>query len=185
MRSAISFWAAIVFAFLFSAPGAAAEDAGNLPVYGTLGDFTLTESRGGTFSRREMEGKVWIADFIFTRCTGTCPRMSFEMGRLQKDLPDQIGFLSFTADPDHDTPEVLGRYAKEFGAGGRWLFLTGDKTALNRVSASLHMGRNEDPATHSVRFVLIDREARIRGYYDPTEKGYAAKMLRDISLLNS
>ncbi|MBI4550301.1 MAG: SCO family protein [Candidatus Omnitrophica bacterium] len=179
MRPAI--FCPLLLAWLLSCPAAAGE-SGALPDYGALSEFTLKDSRGGTFSRGEMEGQVWVADFIFTRCTGTCPRMSLEMGRLQKELPG-VGFLSFTADPAHDTPEVLGRYAKDYGAGDRWVFLTGAPEVLNRVSASLHLGLGEDPATHSVRFILIDRQGRIRGYYDPTEKDYVAKIRRDLSLL--
>src|SRR5713101_367446 len=95
---------------------------------GPVGDFSLTERSGQTVSRADLRGKVWVASFLFTRCCTGCPQITATLAQLQKELqgqPDVI-LVSFSVDPEHDTPKVLKDYAKEWGADPkRWLFLTG------------------------------------------------------------
>jgi cytochrome oxidase Cu insertion factor (SCO1/SenC/PrrC family) len=130
---------------------------------------------------------VWIADFIFTHCGGPCPAMSTRMAGLQKSLPDEIGLLSVSVDPVRDSPEVLARYAKQYEARpGRWLFVTGPKDAI----LSLLIRGFKVPAVitpdapsvtrvaHSSRFVLVDKEGRLRGYYDSDDETELAKLAR-------
>ncbi len=145
--------------------------------YGQVPEFTLTESGGGNVTLQDLRGKVWIADFIFTSCAGTCPAMSSQMRTLQDELPEDIRMISFSVDPDRDTPAVLAKYAKRYGADGRrWMFLTGDRESLYTLSikgfklALEARGSDLEPITHSTRFVLIDRTGRIRGYYSGTEE---------------
>ena len=95
-----------------------------LATFNTVPAFTLTDQAGEEFrSDAALKGKVWIADFIFTTCTGPCPRMSSQMKRVQTELKDLPGveLVSFTVDPDNDTPSALAEYAKRFAADtSRW-----------------------------------------------------------------
>jgi protein SCO1 len=165
--------------FLLGLAGCRGPQDSALDDFGPVEDFALTERDGQTVSRADLLGKVWVAAFGFTRCTGTCPQISGTMARLQGELagePDVL-LVSFSVDPDHDTPEVLQGYADRFGARpGRWLFLTGNRDALYRlIQQSFHLGvaQNEGEArtagnevTHSFRLALVDRKGHVRGYYD-------------------
>ena len=95
-------------------------------------EFRFTERSGDPFGSDELRGKIWIADFVFTSCAGPCPIMSRRMSDLQSDLTEleDVKFVSFSVDPERDTPEVLRQYADSYGAGPNWYFLTGDRTAL-------------------------------------------------------
>ncbi len=155
-----------------------------LPVYGAIAHFSLTERSGKTVSLDDLKGKTWIADFIFTRCGGQCPMMSRQMSELQKKLPSSILFVSFTVDPEWDTPQVLLEYAKNYSAEeGKWLFLTGPKEILTQITQSCYMHDLEDPNMHSLRFVLVDPQAQIRGYYDGTDGQAMQKLEKDSRIL--
>jgi cytochrome oxidase Cu insertion factor (SCO1/SenC/PrrC family) len=150
-----------------------------VPVLGKLPQFTLTSEDGQAFGSRQLAGKVWAANFIFTRCPGTCPRQTSQMSELQTTLAAQAGWddirlVSFSVDPEHDTPEVLTAYARQAGADpGHWRFLTGprdDIWQLSKVGFKLDVGEAPpdafSPLFHSSSFVLVDQQGRIRGYYD-------------------
>lgn len=154
-----------------------------LPDYGAVADFRMTEKSGRETVLKDLEGHVWIGDFIFTRCGGQCPLMTQAMKRLHARLPD-IKFVSFTSDPGYDTPEVLARYAEAQGAvSDRWLFLRGSKEELDRVTGSFHIGSIEEPLMHSTRFVLVDKSGKIRGYYDSAEAGKIDELEKEAVLL--
>ena len=105
-----------------------------LPVLGRIPEFQLTSQSGQPFDSRSLDGHVWVADFIYSTCTGPCPTMSSDMRRLQASTAEMPGvkLVSFTVDPAHDTPQVLADYAKHFKAEpGRWFFLTGDQSRLS------------------------------------------------------
>ena len=143
-----------------------------------LPDFALTAVTVdgiSPFDRRALRGRAWIANFVFTRCAGPCPLLTANMAALQKRLPKSIGLLSFTVDPDHDSPEVLALYARKFAADPqRWFFLTGEKAEIIRlVRDGFLLSVAEDAAAapgervaHSTKFVLVDADARVRGWYD-------------------
>jgi protein SCO1/2 len=163
-----------------------------LPVYGALPDFELTERGGDGVSLESLKGKVWVADFIFTHCAGPCPLLSSRMSSLQKVVGDLDGvrLVSFSVDPERDTPEVLAEYAQRYHADAqRWLFLTGPKETLYRLVgegfrlAVADGGPQTGLITHSTRFVLVDQQGRIRGYYDGAEPGTAEALLPDIRTL--
>ncbi|MFN0149791.1 MAG: SCO family protein [bacterium] len=165
-----------------------------LPVYGEVPAFALTESSGRTLSRDDLLGKPWIADFIFTRCSGTCPVMTSSMSGLHEAFAEardvnELRFVSFTVDPEWDTPEVLRSYAEGIAADPeRWLFLTGDRAAIYALSQQgFHLGAGDDVATseimHSTRFVLVDRAGRIRGYYDGMEPEAVAQLAKDARVI--
>lgn len=145
-----------------------------LPDLGQLPEFALTTHRGEPFTRRSMEGSVWIVDFIFTRCAGQCPMMTQRMAALQQRLSDTpaVRLSSISVDPSHDTPQALAAYAAQVQASDRWLFLTGPEEAVVALSRDgFHLGVGKDgspqePVTHSVRLTLLDRAGHLRGYYD-------------------
>lgn len=167
-----------------------------LNVYGAVPDFALVERSSKTVHLADLRGAVWIADFIYTTCQDTCPLQSAELAKLQKKWHDkaELRFVSFSVDPEQDTPAVLAEYAARFNADeSRWLFLTGDKEQLMRLVREgfrLSAAPAPDFATsgvilHSPRFVLVDREARIRGYYDSRDSEALERLRSDaISLLN-
>jgi len=104
-----------------------------LQVFGSLPDFSLTDRTQRTITRADLLGMVWVANFIYTRCTDTCPLQSARMAALQRDFTEERGlrFLSITVDPKRDTPAVLAKYAGRYDADrDRWWFLTGDKQAI-------------------------------------------------------
>jgi protein SCO1/2 len=158
-----------------------------LPVYGEAPDFVLTSQAGQEFTRRGLEGKIWAADFIFTNCTGPCPRMSAQMRQIQKavrEIPN-VNLISFTVDPRRDTPAVLAAYARRFQAEpARWVFLTGAENTLRRLKGEAFRTSAADGGLiHSTSFLLIDGRARIRGYYASFEPEGLRQLVADIRLL--
>lgn len=148
-----------------------------LPVLSEVPPFTLTEADGHPVSRADLLGSPWVADLIYTRCAGVCPRISQEMARLRRETSDVAGirFVSFTIDPESDGPEVLRSYRARFTDDPRaWLFLTGDRVQIEKVAAQgflLPFRRGDAdagdlPLLHSSRLVLIDSRGRVRGTYD-------------------
>lgn len=152
---------------------------------GSVADFYLTERSGQPFRRADLMGKIWIADFIFTRCKGPCPMMSAHMQGLQKSLPDEVKLVSFSVDPDYDTPAVLSAYADKYQAQpGRWFFLTAKKSAIyDAIRRNFNLpGQGPDGQggiVHSDRFVLVDRQGAIRGYYEGTDDAESKRLVED------
>jgi len=171
--------------------------AGKLPVFGEVPAFVLTERSGRAVGLDDLRGRDWVADFVFTRCAGVCPRLSQSMGRLQEKLAVQsrpdLRLVSFSVDPAYDTPDVLRTYAERLGASeSGWLFLTGERQALYdlikdgfrlSVADAEPGGDPNELITHSDRFVLVDRGGRIRGYYHGTEEESVNRLLADIDSL--
>jgi len=156
---------------------AASETSSPADDLGAVADFALTEQSGKTITLKDLRGKVWVASFLFTRCCTGCPRISADLLQLQKDLANTEGVLivSFTVDPEHDTPSVLKAYADSLGADAkRWLFLTGKQPEIYRlIKDSFHLGveQNQGEArkpgnevTHSNRLIVVDRQGHIRGW---------------------
>jgi|CXWL01.1.fsa_nt_gi protein SCO1/2 len=174
-----------------------------LPVLATLPAFELIERDGSTVSLASLAGRPFVADFIFTRCAISCPRMTAEMLRLRGRLSDLAAarrprLVSISVDPTHDTPAVLADYAREHGVeGADWLFLTGElaplrqlvrdgfKLAVEDAPPGLAAGNDagNEMITHSNRFVLVDATGRIRGYYDAFESGELERLLADLAAL--
>jgi protein SCO1/2 len=158
-----------------------------MPVLGGIPRFELTAQDGHAFDSRSLDGRIWVADFIFTNCPGPCPMMSERMRQVQTqtgDLPD-VRLVSFTVDPARDTPPVLDAYAKHFLARpGRWFFLTGEPGRLDHLGLNVfHLNRVDGSLDHSTRFTLIDRKGRIRGYYGFSERGFPDRLLADVRQL--
>jgi len=161
-------------------------DESQLPIMFEVPDFSLTERGGQTITRANLAGHVWIADFIFTTCPGPCPMMSSKMAQLHYDFAkEDVQFVSITVDPARDTPEKLKEYAGQYQADPRrWWFLTGSADQIYdlsvngfRLAARTQTAPSSDhPILHSTRFVLVDRQGRIRGYYEGTDTAALQKL---------
>ncbi len=180
-----------------------------LPTYGEVPPFSLVERSGRALTRDGLRGAVWIADFVFTRCSGSCPMMASAMSRLQVALEDAPGvrLVSVSVDPEYDTPEVLREYAQGVAAdSARWLWATGEKEAIFRLSREgFRLGIGEESAEgaegapgaegeesargagsvatdeilHSQSLVLVDAAGRIRGYYDGMDEAAVGRLIED------
>ena len=159
--------------------------------YGTVPAFELLNQNGQPFGSAQLAGKIWIADFIYTTCPGPCPMISSRMSELQKPLEkSDVHLVSFSVDPEKDTPQVLRGYAEKLQADhARWDFLTGTKSAIYKLShdscklAVSDGGDERGIPVHSTRMVLVDRHGQIRGYYDATEPDAVTKVLADTNHL--
>jgi protein SCO1/2 len=150
------------------------------PVLGAVSDFTLTNQDGEATSLRQLTNHVWLADIIFTRCAGPCPRMTGQMASLERLLPkdSDARLVTLTTDPDYDSPKILKRYGDRFGADyARWTFLTGTKAEIAGLAGdSLKLSaqpikpedrRNDsDLFIHTTIFVLVDKHARLRAVFE-------------------
>lgn len=160
-----------------------------LPNNGIVPDFQLTDQNGQSYGSEQLRGKIWIADFVYTTCPGPCPMISSRMSETQKPLRDtDVELVSFSVDPEHDTPAVLRDYAARLNAQpGRWHFLTGSRDAIYRLSRDgFKLAAAENGATgpiHSTRMVLVDRGGIIRGYYDATDADAVTRLLADTNHL--
>lgn len=159
--------------------------------YGTVPTFQLVNQNGQPFGSPQLAGKIWIADFIYTTCPGPCPMISSRMSELQKPLEKtDVRLVSFSVDPEKDTPQVLRGYAEKLQADpARWNFLTGPKSAIYKLShdgfrLAVSDGSGEQGIpVHSTRIVLVDRHGQIRGYYDATEADAVTKLVADTNHL--
>lgn len=201
---------------VFGPTGASNRSEGvleKLDVYGRVPDFSLTERSGRQIGLANLLGKVWIANFIYTQCTETCPIQTAQLARLQAEFAgeEDLRLVSITVDPQRDTPGALSRYAERYGAHpGRWLFLTGDKRAIYRLAKegfSLGVVDPDDQAQtsrhlpllgptpalathgskgliiHSARLVLVDRQARIRAYHLPNDEQSLQRLRHNVTVL--
>ena len=169
-----------------------APAAQSLARYGAVPSFALIDQQGRPVTRETFQGRVWIADFIFTSCAGQCLLMSDALRALQRMLPNdqELAFVSFSVDPARDTPEVLAAYAQRYGADARWTLITGGRDALTTLcTGGFHLALGQQPESarepilHSVRLVLVDRAGQIRGYYDATDAGALTRLRHDTQRL--
>lgn len=181
--------------------------------YGEVPDFVLTERSGRRITRADLLGKIWIANFIYTQCRETCPLQSARIARFQGEFAgeEDLRLVSITVDPEHDTPAVLARYAERYGADPvRWIFLTGEKpTIYHLASDGFHLGvvdpddraqaeerfgligpgpafathGSKGLVIHSSRFVLVDRQARIRAYHLPDDEQSLDRLRQNARIL--
>lgn len=195
-----------------STTSAGAAPLERLDDYGTVPAFTLTERSGKQVTREDLAGTVWVADFVYTECTESCPAQSLQFARLQREFAAEarLRFVSITVDPEHDTPEALRRYAERYGATDRWWFLTGDKQEIYCLAQKGFRLSVVDPAAappacdqafllgpraawashgskglvmHSARFVLVDGRGRIRAYHLATDPESVSKLPTNLRTL--
>lgn len=153
---------------------------------GKVAEFELVNNLGKAFGSKDLAGRVWVANFIFTRCAGPCPEMSRLMSRLQKRLPESVMLVSFSVDPEYDKPDILAKYAAQYDADlKRWFFLTGEKEKIfNIAKNSFHLAVAEGAGgvrdlTHSTRFALVDRDGTILNTYDSSDPAQIDKLVAD------
>jgi len=157
-----------------------AQKKSALPVIGPIADFALTNQDGHLTTVADFTNHVWVADIVFTRCAGPCPRMTGQMRAFQNLLPpeDPARFVTLTTDPDNDTPAVLKKYGERFNAEfRRWTFLTGTKQeiaalasgSLKLSAAPVKIEDQKDAADlfiHTTIFVVVDKHAQLRGSFE-------------------
>ncbi len=167
----------------------------HLAVYGRLPTFQLVDQTGAPFTDGSMAGHVSVVDFIFTRCAASCPRLTARMAELQGRLTHEgskAKLVSFSVDPENDTPSVLTEYAAKAGAEpARWSFVTGPVDTMKSAVVSgfkvavekLPKGANDYDVTHGDWFVLVDATGKLRGYYTTDDAKDYERLVRDIGRL--
>jgi cytochrome oxidase Cu insertion factor (SCO1/SenC/PrrC family) len=154
-----------------------AKDKETLKEYFPVPEFALVNQRGQTQTLSSFRNTVWVANFIFTQCKTICPLMTAKMVQLQKKLPtSDIQFVSFSVDPEHDTPEVLNTYANKWAPEEkRWTLFSTDEKQLNQLTQGLRITAQKtpgqiDPIMHSSVFLLIDKNGFVRGMFDSDDR---------------
>ena len=173
-------------------PSLVHESIKHITIDHTIADFELTNQNGETITQKNYKNKIYIADFFFTRCTNICIAMAYNMNELQDYYKndDDIMFLSHSVTPVMDSVPVLRKYADEKGViDGKWNVTTGPKKHIYELARKSYMAvidegdGGEDDFIHTENFILVDKERRIRGFYDGTDKKDMEKLKKDIILL--
>lgn len=161
-------------------------------IYHTIGDFKLLNQLGDTVSQEDLKGTIYVADFFFVSCPTICPKMSTQMSRLAKRFAKTPGikFISHTVNPEEDSVSVLAEYAKKYQADpSQWMLVTGDKKEIYSLARNGYMVNalqgdgGPDDFIHSELFVLVDKDKRIRGYYDGTSTTQVDTLIDEIKVL--
>lgn len=161
-------------------------------IYHTMGDFSFIGHDSSLVTQELVRNKIYITDFFFTTCKTICPRMSNQLMRVQNAFKDDdnILIISHTVDPEHDTPGVLAQYAKKHNAiKGKWFFVTGNKKQLYDMARNSYFitamegDGGPDDFIHSEQFVLVDKDKRIRGFYDGTDYNEVSRLIDEVKVL--
>lgn len=168
-----------------------AEQSKRLEALFEAPDFEYGDQRGAHVTKQSLLGRPWVANFIFTTCKSVCPLLTAKMVQLQRKMPDApIAFVSFSVDPEHDTPMLLAAYAQQWAPEEkRWSLLATDAT-LNQTLAAFRVtaeandsGQGLDPILHSSVFVLVDAKGTVRGVYDSEHREEFQALVRDARTL--
>jgi protein SCO1/2 len=165
-------------------------------LYNHIPPFKLTDQDGKVVDQSIVKNKIYVADFFFTRCGTICPKIASQLTRVQdifRNNPN-IVFLSYSVDPEHDSPDKLKAYAQKYEAiPGKWYFLTGDKAEiydlalhgfyLPAVDAGVKDGKPDETFIHSEKLVLVDKEGIVRGFYDGTDKEDVDRLVLETRVL--
>jgi protein SCO1 len=191
-------WRAVASMLVIAAVLGGCRAKPELPTFGTVPAFSLVDQAGKSFTREGLKAKTWVAAFVFTRCPSACPRVTQAMRRLQVNAAQHgvpLHLVSFSIDPDFDTPEVLRRYAAEYGANlETWSFVTGNADAIKNAAENgfkIAVEGKADPSkadygiTHGTQLVLIDGAGQIRGYYASNEAAAFTRLLDDAARLGA
>lgn len=173
-----------------------------LPIYGPtdennksnhkVGDFSLTSQEGKVITQKDFDDKIYVADFFFTTCHNICPIMSGQMERVYDKYKDNstVMFLSHSVNPEFDSVPVLAKYAAaHHAAASKWIFVTGDKKQIYDLARNSYLvtategDGGPDDFVHTQNFALVDKDKRIRGYYDGTDSTDVSKLMLDMDLL--
>jgi protein SCO1/2 len=203
-RTSLYRWIIILGAVLIAGIGlirffgqGAVAPASELRRFTIVPPFALTERNGKTITNADLNGKIWVADFVYTTCPGPCPMITATMEKIQDAVAHdpRVQLVTFTVDPETDTPAVLAAYAAKFNADpNRWWFLTGPEKPLYdliqngffQVAQDNHGQALQDgqgPVTHSTKIVLVDAEGNVRGFFDGVGSDGRADLLKGIKTL--
>jgi len=168
-----------------------------LPVLTYVKEFSFTDQNGKAFTEREVEGKVYVAEYFFTTCKGICPKMNANMKKVYDEFKDESKFsiVSHTSMPETDSVPLLKAYEKKMigpvnmqKKTGNWFFVTGNKDSLYRMARESYLLDNEknnnqnitDQFIHTQFFAVVDKEGRVRGIYDGLKQEEVEKLIADI-----
>jgi protein SCO1 len=161
-------------------------------IYHKVPEFEYINQDSIRVTSKSLKDKIWVADFFFSHCPSICPPMTANMKRLSiktKDLEDRIQFLSFSIDPDRDTPERLREYIKQYGIeASNWHFFTGDEEETHLLAKEFFNGAERDDEVdggfgHTSYFAIVDTEGYVRGIYDGTNSKQVDKLEKDLRKL--
>tara|TARA_Y100000589_G_scaffold246893_1_gene234767 strand:- start:87175 stop:87870 length:696 start_codon:yes stop_codon:yes gene_type:complete len=158
-----------------------------------VGDFKLIDQMGNTVTPENFKGKIYVTDFFFTTCGTICPKMTKQMVRVYDEFKDnpEVMILSHTVTPEIDSVEVLRAYAENLGVkdDSKWIFVTGDKKQIYNLARKVYFAATTEgdgganDFVHTENFVLVDKEKRLRGFYDGTSKDDVDRLIDDIYTL--
>ncbi len=170
--------------------GVPSASARAIPVLWNAPAFSFVSQKNQRITSRGLAGHVWIANFIFTQCSSTCPMITAKMVLLQRRLADpKLRFVSFSVDPAHDTPDILAKYADAWQSNEqRWLLLSTDPSGLEAVTRGLHValkktGDSKNPIAHTSQFFLVDTQGSVRGIYPSDNDAALARLADDATAL--
>ncbi len=165
------------------------ENSGDT-TYHTIADFKLMDQDSNWVTNEDLSSGIYVADFFFTSCPDICPMMKTQMLRVYETFKDEpsVRYLSHTIDPERDTPAVLKDFSDRIGVDNSiWKFVTAEIDYMYKLGQTSYMAPMASDAqtgfTHSGRFFLIDKERRIRGYYDGTDPASVDFLIADIPKL--
>jgi protein SCO1/2 len=162
--------------------------------YHKIADFSLVNQNGDTITQDNYKGKIYVADFFFTTCPTICPIMTKNMAEVQEVIKDDpnVMLLSHSVTPDIDSVAQLKRYAREKGViDSKWNLVTGDKKQIYQLARKSYLAVKNDgdggpfDMIHTENFILVDKEKRIRGFYDGTDREEVDKLLKDLEILKA
>jgi protein SCO1 len=163
-------------------------------IYHVIPDFEFTNQYGEKVKRSDYENKIFVTDFFFTTCQSICPVMSNQLSRVQEKTKemDDVLILSHTVNPENDSVPVLLDYAQKMNAQkSKWNFVTGDKKSLYDIArngyfvTALDGDGGPDDFIHSEKFILVDKQGHIRGYYDGTDTKDVDRLIDEIKVLKA
>lgn len=161
-----------------------------LPELWPVPAFRFSDQHGVSRTERDLLGRVWIADFIFTTCSNVCPMLSAQLALLTRELTDpELRFVSFSVDPAHDTPAVLHAYAQRWQPDeSRWTLLATDPPGLAQLAERMHVAveptrDSTNPILHSSSFFLVDERGQVRGVYASNDDVALERLVADVARL--
>jgi protein SCO1 len=160
-----------------------------------VGNFTFTDQNGKDFGMKDLKGKVWVANFIFTSCTTICPQLTYQMSQIQKKAKSEglkdVHFVSFSVDPEVDTPARMKNYASKFGADfSTWHLLTGysqakiEKFAPDKFKALVKKPENNTQVMHGTSFYLVNKNGEIIKNYSGGKNFQVEEIIKDLKSLD-
>ena len=170
------------------------EEIQHIRKYHTIADFSLTNQNGEIITQEDYKDKIYIADFFFTTCPTICPIMTKNMADIQQEIinDDDVLLLSHSVTPEIDSVAELKKYAIEKGVDDtKWNLLTGDKKQIYELARKSYLAVKTDgdggpfDMIHTENFILVDKQKRIRGFYDGTNKEDMEQLLTDLKILRS